>query len=334
MCYLGRIKAYNTSFFLNTIFSLVILMPSLGCMDTSNNFHGATNFAYGKDAIQPTHNYKNSVNIQNITAKKVHVGDIDIAFKILGKGDPFLLISGSGLAMDAWEPSLLQDLSKNHTVIIFDNRGVGNTTYGTKPFSIVQFANDTAGLLDALRIQKADVLGFSMASFIAQELTLLHPEKVKKLVLYGAACGGKEGIPQSPDVIKILSDIVNNRQQDPEKILSVTFPLPWVESHPNVTFPQSKEILTSKTLKQQFGVVEDWLAPNWSGVCSQLPKIAIPTLVITGTEDVSVPAANSLIIVQKVPSSWLVQIKGGGHGLMYQYPEQFSRVVKAFLENT
>jgi pimeloyl-ACP methyl ester carboxylesterase len=87
-------------------------------------------------------------------------------------------------------------------------------------------------------------------------------------------------------------------------------------------------------LKQQFGVVEDWLAPNWSGVCSQLPKIAIPTLVITGTEDVSVPAANSLIIVQKVTSSWLVQIKGGGHGLMYQYPEQFSRVVKAFLENT
>jgi hypothetical protein len=56
-----------------------------------------------------------------------------------------------------------------------------------------------------------------MASFIAQELTLLHPEKVKRLALYGAACDGKEGIPQSPDVIKILSDIVNNRPQDPEK---------------------------------------------------------------------------------------------------------------------
>jgi pimeloyl-ACP methyl ester carboxylesterase len=56
-------------------------------------------------------------------------------------------------------------------------------------------------------------------------------------------------------------------------------------------------------------------------------------LVITGTEDVAVPAANSLIIVEKIPGSWLVQIKGGGHGLMYQYPEQFSKIVKTFLES-
>ena len=129
--------------------------------------------------------------------KKVHVGDIDIAYKVFGKGDPFLLISGSGLVMDAWEPSVLKELSSNHTVIIFDNRGVGNTTIGTKPFSIQQFANDTVGLLDALKIQKADVFGFSMASFIAQEITLLHPEKVNRLILYGATCGGEENIPQT-----------------------------------------------------------------------------------------------------------------------------------------
>jgi pimeloyl-ACP methyl ester carboxylesterase len=57
-------------------------------------------------------------------------------------------------------------------------------------------------------------------------------------------------------------------------------------------------------------------------------------LVITGTEDVAVPAANSLIIIQKIPGAWLVQMKGAGHGLMYQYPEQFSKIVETFLENT
>jgi pimeloyl-ACP methyl ester carboxylesterase len=57
-------------------------------------------------------------------------------------------------------------------------------------------------------------------------------------------------------------------------------------------------------------------------------------LIIAGTEDVAVPAANSLILVQKIPGAWLVQIKGAGHGLMYQYPEQFSEIVKTFLENT
>ena len=134
--------------------------------------------------------------------------------------------------MDVWPSSMLQELSSNHTVIIFDNSGVGNTTSGTRPFSIQQFANDTVGLLDALKIQKADVLGFSMASFISQELTLMHPEKINRLILYGAACGGQEGIPQSPQVVKALSDFVNNRTQDIETFLSVTFPPEWIKANP------------------------------------------------------------------------------------------------------
>jgi len=125
-----------------------------------------------------------------------------------------LLISSSGSVTDAWNLTILRDISSNHTVIIFDNCGVGNTTAGTKPFSIIQFANDTAGLLDALKIQKADILGFSMGTFIAQQLTLLHPEKVNRLVLYAASCGGKENIPRSPDIVKIFSDFAYNRSHD------------------------------------------------------------------------------------------------------------------------
>jgi hypothetical protein len=119
-------------------------------------------------------NNVDSLNVQDIPIQKIRVGDIGIAYKVFGKGDPILLITGSSSAMDAWNPAILRDLSSNHTVIIFDHRGVGNTTAGTKPFSMIQFANDTAGLLDALKIQKADVLGYSMGSFVAQELALLH----------------------------------------------------------------------------------------------------------------------------------------------------------------
>ena len=67
---------------------------------------------------------------------------------MFGKGDPILLVSPAQGDMNTWDPSLLSDLSSNHTVIVFDNRGVGNTTTGNKPFSILQFANDTAGLLE------------------------------------------------------------------------------------------------------------------------------------------------------------------------------------------
>jgi pimeloyl-ACP methyl ester carboxylesterase len=274
-----------------------------------------------------------SLNIQDIQAKKVHVGDIDIAYKTFGKGDHILLISGSGNVMDVWPTHFLKELASNHTVIIFDNRGVGNTTVGTRPLSIGQFANDTVGLLDALDIQRIDVLGFSMASFIAQQLALTHPERVNRLVLYGASCGGQEGIPQTQEVTMTISDFVNNRSQNADAFLCVTFPPEWIRMNPNYleTIPKTTEIVLFTTLVKQFNVVEDWLSRNWTGICDQLQHISIPTLIITGAEDVAVPAANSLILVQKIPSAWLVQIKGAGHGLMYQYPEEFSEIVKTFL---
>ena len=89
----------------------------------------------------------------------VQVGDINIAYKRFGQGKPILFISGTSQTKDAWEPTLLSQLAAatNHTVIVFDNRGIGETTVGTKPFSIEQFANDTVGLLDALYVEKADV---------------------------------------------------------------------------------------------------------------------------------------------------------------------------------
>jgi hypothetical protein len=70
-----------------------------------------------------------------------------------------------------------------------------------------------------------------MASFISQEITLMHPEKVNRFILYGASCGGKESIPHSPEVVKALSDFVYNRTQDVETFLSFTFPSEWIKAH-------------------------------------------------------------------------------------------------------
>jgi len=83
---------------------------------TTNNYFGiTTNFAYGQ-TNQTIFNNANPLNIKNIPIKKVHLGDIDLAYKTFGKGQPFLLISGAGGNMDAWEPSTLKNLSTNHTL--------------------------------------------------------------------------------------------------------------------------------------------------------------------------------------------------------------------------
>lgn len=311
---------------LSVIFLFVLIISTFTIVINTPLIYGQTNQTDNADLL----------NIQDISAKKVHVGDIDIAYNIFGKGNPILLISGSGNVMDVWPTHFLKELALNHTVIIFDNRGVGNTTAGTRPFSIDQFANDTVGLLDALDIQRTDVLGFSMASFIAQKITLTHPERVSRLVLYGASCGGREGIPQTQEVTMTISDLANNRSQNADASLSVTFPPEWIRKNPNYleTIPKTPEIILSTTVVKQFNAVEDWLSRNWTGVCDQLQHISTPTLIITGAEDVAVPAANSLILVQKIPGAWLVQIKAAGHGLMFQYPEKFSEIVKTFLSTT
>jgi len=300
-----------------------------------------TKAVYGQpDSNQTNSNTTNSLDIQNIPLKKVHVGDIDIAYKMFGKGDPILLIQGLGGSMDSWEPSILKELSSNHTVIIFNNRGVGNTTTGTKQFSIQQFANDTAGLLDGLKIQKADVMGHSMGSFIAQQLAVTHPKKVNRLILVSSMCGEKESIPPGPENLKLgkklVSSIVNNTPMEPQEIktsLSLSYGPTWIKLHPNFlkTIPTNPKDLkpsgiTPNAYRQHFNAVQNWESTNWSGVCSQLPNISKPTLVITGTEDGSISAANSLIIAGKIPEAWLVQIPAAGHSLISQYPDKFNKI--------
>jgi pimeloyl-ACP methyl ester carboxylesterase len=205
--------------------------------------------------------------------------------------------------MDSWDTSLLGTLASNHTVIVFDNRGIGNTTAGSEQkVSIGLFANDTAGLLEALNIKKADVLAWSLGGRIAQELTLNYPDKVGKLILYAIGCGGKGSVPQSQEV---RNEFVNG------------------------TGTAEAETILNQTLNKQIEA-----AANAPATCDRLKNITQPTLVIVGTDDAATPATNSLRMAELIPGSWFVQIKGGGHGLMYQYPEQFNNIVKTFLENT
>ena len=167
----------------------------------------------------------------------VTVGDIDIAYKQIGKADakPIILITGGSATMDMWNPLLLRELaSANYRVIIFENRGVGESTVGTKEFSISQFANDTLGLLDALGISKADVLGWSMGGFIAQQLAVTNPDKVDNLILYTTSCGGPSDRPTPPEVIEIQTNASMSAQERLQKLAPLFFaPASWFKAHPD-----------------------------------------------------------------------------------------------------
>ena len=275
------------------------------------------------------------------TAKTEHVqvGDINIAYKRFGQGKPVLFISGTSQTKDAWEPTLLSELAAtNHTVIVFDNRGIGETTVGTKPFSIEQFANDTAGLLDALQIEKADVLGVSLGTFIAQELTLNYPQKVDRLILHAGYCGGNEAVyasGQALETIMTLSSpqILRNMTAEEQAMIlaQIMFPPEWLKQHPEI-LNNVIELAPSRSATPEIIQQQGLASGTWKGSCDRLANIMQPTLLIVGDQDLLIPAANSIMMAQKIPNSWLVIIQGTGHGMMLQVPNEFSAIVRTFLE--
>ena len=273
--------------------------------------------------------------IDSLPSQKVRVGDIDIAYKILGDGNrTMVLITGLGATMDMWSPYLLNNLTiapNDYRVIIFDNRGAGESTIGTKEFSINQFVNDTVGLLDALSIEKTDILGWSMGAFIAQELAAMNPDRVDDLILYASSCGGPDAVPPTPEVIQTFSNTSLSPEQIAQESISLMFPTQWFEANPNYLnyFPIPTESVSPEVMGMQTEALE-----NWSGNCQILGDITSPTLAIVGTDDFFTPAENSVTIVEKIPGAWLVQIRDAGHGLMYQYPETFTTIVETFLNGS
>jgi pimeloyl-ACP methyl ester carboxylesterase len=271
------------------ISTFVISSPSI----SNHGYFDLTKVVYGQSGPdQMNSNTTNSVNMQDIPLEKVRVGDIDVAYKMFGKGEPILLFNGASDGMDAWDPSLLKGISSNHTVIVFDQRGIGNTTLGTNPYTPEQLGNDTAGLLDALKIPKADVMGYSLGSYLAEQLTMMHPDKVSSLILIGSSCGGKDHTPKPPEFLELQSVIVNNSlnnipttQEQIKSLVTASLGSGWIKLHPEslegfeniTTFQQLKPAVNPEMVNNQNNVGKHWEDnPNWSGACDELAKSAKP----------------------------------------------------------
>lgn len=254
----------------------------------------------------------------------IPAGDIKIAYKELGTGDPLLLIMGWDGTMDLWDPSVVNILAAHYRVIIFDNRGMGRSTATEENFTIELFTDDTANFMDALGVEHTHILGWSMGTQIALELALDYPEKVDKLILYSANCGGDKGIFPDSEVANKFRNISGTPEERARRTFEVLLPEQWLAEHPEPStyFPNVTERSPQEHIDAQWYAME-----NWNGSYSRLLQITQGTLLITGTEDIVFPPRNSFIIAEQIPGAWLVQFKGGGHGLMFQYPENFSSIV-------
>ncbi len=129
---------------------------------------------------------------QGTAIYQVHGNGIDIGYKLIGSGEPLVMIMGLGGTMENWQPGVIAALSKKYQLIMLDNRGMGYSTTNDTTFTYHLFADDVISLLDALKVKKTDVFGYSMGSTITQKLLLEYPQRFNKAVIHATSTDGSK----------------------------------------------------------------------------------------------------------------------------------------------
>jgi pimeloyl-ACP methyl ester carboxylesterase len=262
----------------------------------------------------------------------IQVGDIKVHYNLQGEGFPIVLIMGFTGSMHWWDPELINSLSEKYTVLTFDNRGAGRTvTPDEGDFSIEMLADDTAALMDGLGIERAHIFGFSMGGTIAQTMALRHSGKIGKLILGGTFCGGKETVMADPEVTKLLLDSSGGINGLFSRTLKLMFPAEFLNANPDFAADFKTRYMTAPISSNN--VRRQMIASMKFSAYHKLPEIKLPALIVTGSEDILIPPANSHILAERIPGAKLIKYPGAGHCFMSPAREEFLKDMIAFLNS-
>jgi pimeloyl-ACP methyl ester carboxylesterase len=261
------------------------------------------------------------------------VGKTRIAWYERGQGPPLVMLTGTGSTMAEWDPALLRLLARHNRLVLFDYPGVGMSGpwHGS---SFDSLAGATAGLMTAIHLSRADVLGWSMGGFVAQRLAIDHSARVSHLILAGTNPGGNrtvlgtckaQAIDSEPDPSEadILRELYPpNRQAEGRRFLRRL-----------ELASQSGEIpndfhVPAETTHRQVAAEDPWLRSNRN--YRQLATISAPTLATAGGQDPVVPPINLKRIAARIPGAAL-RIFPGAHAFLFQTRRQFTGAVDRFL---
>lgn len=261
---------------------------------------------------------------------KVKVRDIEIAYRVTGSGEPVMLISGYTSVKESWDLQVA-GLCRRFRVITFDNRGVGETTVPSEPFTVADMAADTVGLMDALGIDSAHIFGVSMGGLIAQILALDSPTRVRKVALGCTSHGGRHAVQPDKTVMALLASAADPAIA-PEKGIQMRLPI----------------LFSKGFLEHEPGRVEEFVQmarryrPSAQGAAGQMGALSVfnvkrrlgeircPVLVITGSEDSMMPPENSRLLAEGIPGARLHMVEGAGHSFYQEKPDEVIRVLTDF----
>lgn len=254
-----------------------------------------------------------------------------IAWRAVGSGSPLLLINGYAATAGDWDPTFLPGLARRRRVICVDNRGMGESSLGDGELSIATMAADAEAVLDALEIDSAPVAGWSMGSFVAQQLAASAPERVERLILLAGDPGGPEAqLPRAADWAA-LTDRSGSPREQATRLLGVLFPAPLaaeLDQQFGDVVARARAQLSHASLDAQEGAMEAW---HREPAAERLAAIAVPVLLAFGTEDVLIPPVNSSLLAARLADASVHPFAGGGHAFMAQEPQRLARLMIEFL---
>ena len=273
-----------------------------------------------------------AASTQRVTAEN----RIEYAYRDVGDGDvPLVLLQHFRGNLDNWDPALIDALSAGRRVVTFDNVGVGATT-GTTPHTIEAMAHDAIAFIEAMDFQRVDLLGFSIGSFLAQEIALIRPDLLRRVVLASSAPQGAAGMHGwAPEVI----GAVGAPETTPQGYISVFF-APTDTSREAGQQAAGRifgrttnrdEPTTWQTRQAQYDAVCAWGVPNHA-LLERLAAIDLPVFVANGDSDPMILPRYSHLLAGLLPDARVTIYPDSAHGFLFQHHSQFAADVHAFLE--
>jgi pimeloyl-ACP methyl ester carboxylesterase len=261
---------------------------------------------------------------------------IEYAYRVVGVGElPLVLLQHFRGNLDNWDPALIDALAEDRRVVTFDNVGVGATT-GRTPSTVEAMARDAIAFLEALDLEQVDLLGFSIGSFVAQEIALIRPDLLRRVVLASSAPQGAPGMHGwAPEVIAA----VGGREPNPQGYLDVFFAQTDTsrqagqQAAGRIFGPRGDPDVptTWQTRQAQYDAVRAWGIPNLS-LLQRVAAIELPVFVANGDSDPMVLPRYSYLLTGLLPDAQLTIYSDSAHGFLFQHHERFAADVHAFLE--
>ena len=251
----------------------------------------------------------------------------DLHYERRGSGEPILLIQGMSAHSGHWGEPFLSALERDFEVIVLDNRGTGRSPRVESDFTLAELADDAVGVLDALGIESAHVLGISMGGMVAQEVVLRHPDRVRTLTL-GCTYMGGEGQRLTPrKVWERLSEAMASG--DRERAFRTAFEVNVSErfAASDENYDAWHETASERPVAVKV-IMKQVQAIGQHDTSGRLHEITAPTLVLHGTEDQMLPFGNAAAIAEAIPGARLEVFDGVGHLFWVEEPEQAATFIR------